>query len=258
MHKGSNLLLFLLMAVVIVSCADYGDEDRQHEEAKQIVRESSRNQPVMTTLGISDELEITVWNEEELTTSTTIDIDGNIHMILAGTIQADGLTIPELQKEITVRLAKYIKNPILGVQVSSRKSQKVYILGEVQSPGTVTLDSNISLWEAMAQVGGFTADANTERVMLLRREADLVRIAAVNMKFGSLEEPDQPVHNIVLRSRDVVYVFPTQISNIARFMSNVNSIISPLLSLQQGFLLWPDLIDTLGGTNSEATIFIGQ
>ncbi len=106
-------------------------------------------------LGPEDEIEIRVWDHDDLTRKTRIAMNGTISFPFVGDIKAGGLTVLELQKEIEHRLGpNYIIDPHVNVTVTEFKSQKFFVVGNVQKPGTYPLTKNITVVEAISLAGG--------------------------------------------------------------------------------------------------------
>jgi polysaccharide export outer membrane protein len=109
-------------------------------------------------LGPEDNIEIRVWDHDDLTRTTRVGLDGNISFPFVGQVKAQGLTLSELQKELEQRLGpKYIIEPRVSITVSEYKSQKFFVVGNVQRPGTYPLTKPIRVVEAISQAGGIAS-----------------------------------------------------------------------------------------------------
>jgi polysaccharide export outer membrane protein len=116
-------------------------------------------------LGPEDEIEIRVWDHDDLTRKTRIAMNGTISFPFVGDIKAGGLTVLELQKEIEHRLGpNYIIDPHVNVTVTEFKSQKFFVVGNVQKPGTYPLTKNISVVEAISLAGGVSTGTGNKPV----------------------------------------------------------------------------------------------
>lgn len=157
--------------------------------------------PKTYTIGAGDVLNIVVWDHPELaitpagTTSTTLGGDsttqsvvgngynvspqGLIQFPYVGTVKLAGLNEYEARELITERLAKYIKNPQVTVRIQSYRSGRVYLDGEVRSPGLQALnDIPMTLPEAIGRAGGFTATADRASIALSRNgQTTLINLA---------------------------------------------------------------------------------
>src|SRR5206468_10948471 len=87
-------------------------------------------------LGPEDQLTIRILNLDEVTaTPYSIDLSGNLDLPRIGRIKAAGLSIDQLQAELIAHSRQFLVNPAVHVEVSSFRSQPVFVLGAVRSPG---------------------------------------------------------------------------------------------------------------------------
>ncbi len=106
-------------------------------------------------LGPEDEIEIRVWSHDDLTRKTRVGLDGSISFPFVGEIKAQGMTVLGLQQELEKRLGpKYIIDPHVSITVSEYKSQKFFVVGNVNKPGTYPLTKPIRVVEALSLAGG--------------------------------------------------------------------------------------------------------
>src|SRR6516162_9759644 len=106
-------------------------------------------------VGGSDVLLITSYDQADLSGKFTVEADGTFTFPLIGRFHAGGLTLRAIEQGLKDRLReeRYFKNPQITVAVEQYRSQKVFIVGEVRSPGPYTLSGNITLVEALARAG---------------------------------------------------------------------------------------------------------
>lgn len=164
-------------------------------------------------IGPEDRLEIRVWDQEDLTREVYVSREGAFSYPLIGTVQAGGLSVEQLEKEIAARLSRgYIVDPQVTVTVKEFKSQKVMVLGEVATPGTYPLTGRTTILEILTKTGGPTKTAGPEiTVMRPRNTAGASgpqersandEVIKVNLK--KLLEGDTS-QNIYLKPNDTVY-----------------------------------------------------
>jgi len=186
-------------------------------------------------LGPGDEIEITVYRHDDLKRTIRIDPSGMITYPFVGDIKAAGLSIFELRDKIRDGLSKYIINPQVSIAVTDVESQKVIVLGEVNSPGLFSLDSPMTVLEAMSQAGGFTTDAKRKSVLLIRGGLENPKLVKLNLddalKKGDLSQ------NVYLQNGDIIYVPATFIANVSRFFEHLSKIISPIVSMESGYFI---------------------
>ena len=114
-------------------------------------------------VGPQDTLRITVFDEDDLSDVYTVDGDGSITFPFLGRVSVDGLTLREIQDEITRQLADgFLVNPQVSSAIAEYRLTVFYVLGEVRSPGQFRLPGNLSLLDALAAAGAITAQAGNE------------------------------------------------------------------------------------------------
>jgi polysaccharide export outer membrane protein len=151
-------------------------------------------------IGEEDELEISVYGEDDLFKTQTVRPDGKLAFPLVGEIRASGLTPDELKGELTSRLSAYVNNPRVTVIITQYNSKHVVILGEVRTPGLVRLMSDLTVLKGISRVGGVTEDADLLGALLIRNG----EILAVN--FERLLRRGDFSQNPLLQPNDTILI----------------------------------------------------
>ncbi len=193
---------------------------------------------------------------DDLSISAQIGTSGKIMYPLIGDVQAAGKGTFELRNEIQQRLSKYLVDPQVTINVSTIQSQKVHVLGEVKSPGTFILDKKIFALEAISKAGGFSNDANEGKVLLLRDEKGMPKVTILNLEIKKMIKNEKIYKNVPLKNGDIVFVPPSLIANVERFMVRFSNIIEPFTSLERAIIFWPQVIDALEGKRPEQNIIV--
>jgi len=167
-------------------------------------------------LGPEDEISITVWDHPDLMRKERINLEGKISFPLIGELQVTGLSQLQLEKRLKDMLADgYIVDPQVSVQVTEYRSQKVFVIGEVNSPGAYPLTKRTLLVEAIAMAGGVKPEADNEVMIvrpkknhvpttpLLPDEADPSELFKVNLRNVLEGEKSQ---NIEVLNLDTIFV----------------------------------------------------
>lgn len=124
-------------------------------------------EPVAYTLGAGDRIKVTIFDNEDLSGSFTIDGTGLISLPLIGKIKAGGMTVHETEKTIIAKLKPdYLKNPRVAVEVLNYRP--FYIIGEVKSPGSYPYVSGMKAVNAIALGGGYTYRARENNIYITR------------------------------------------------------------------------------------------
>lgn len=188
-------------------------------------------------LGPRDEVEVFVWQHADLSRTTVVNPAGFVSYPLVGTLKASGLTGEEVATRIREGLARYLVDPQVSVTVKSVRSQKVFVLGEVNRPGVFPLEGPMRAVEAIALAGGFNLDAETQSVLLIRgdlRQPELHTLPLDRTLFqGAVAE------NVQVQPGDIIYVPAMRIADTERFFRRISNIILPVVALLQGILFFP-------------------
>lgn len=150
-----------------------------------------------------DRLEIHVWKENDLTREVLVRKDGMISMPLVDDVQAAGLTPMELKKVVTDRLKDFLSEPQVTVIVKEPRKLMIYILGNVNKPGTYDTVKEVTFLQAIAMAGGLNDWASNNIVLITREKGKDIR-RVINYK--DVISGDALEHNVVLKSGDTIVV----------------------------------------------------
>lgn len=125
-------------------------------------------------LGPGDAIDVQVFGEPDLTRVLQMGADGRINYAFVGEITLEGLTVLEVEQEITRRLlGDYLVNPQVSVTISEYRP--FYIKGQVASPGSFPYQPGLTVARAISLAGGLTERASERKIYLVPeggREAD--------------------------------------------------------------------------------------
>jgi polysaccharide export outer membrane protein len=155
-------------------------------------------------IGPGDQLDILVWKDETLTRTVTVLPEGKISFPLIGDIVAAGKTVGELKKEFETKLAKYVSEPVVSVDVKQVNSALIYVIGRVNNPGRFVLNADISVMQALAMAGGCNPFARRNKIKIMRTEGDTTRV--IQFRYDDLVDDGRIDQNIRLKRGDVVVV----------------------------------------------------
>ncbi len=129
--------------------------------------------PANYQLGPEDELFIDVYGYSEASYKLKISPEGNVRIPSVGLIQLNGLTIESARKKIITQLSAIysgINTGETGVNVvlGNIRSIKVSLIGEVSMPGTYTLPSLASVFNALYASGGPSVNGSFRNIRIIR------------------------------------------------------------------------------------------
>jgi polysaccharide export outer membrane protein len=155
-------------------------------------------------IGPGDQLNIEVWKDPSLTRPVTVLPDGKVAFPLVGEIMAAGKSVSQLRKEVEERLALFVKDAVVTVEVRQVNSLQIYVLGSVKSPGRIALTSNIDVLQAISSAGGPGQFAKLSRIRIFRREGG--RTLIIPFDYEDVIAGKNLKSNILLRRGDIVVV----------------------------------------------------
>jgi len=124
-------------------------------------------------IGTEDVLQIIVWDNKDLEQTVTVRPDGKISFPLAGEIQAEGLTVPQLTEVLTQRLSTAVKNPNVSVMVKEVRSFRVHFVGRIVKPGVYPIKGGTPLLQALTLAGGPSENADLAAAYIIRGDKTL-------------------------------------------------------------------------------------
>lgn len=155
---------------------------------------------------IGDVLDVKLYLNPELNDEVTVRPDGMISTAIAQDIQAYDRTPAQITEALKTSYRSNLNNPQISVIVHSFAPNRIYVGGEVSSPGEfVTVGPNLTISQAVARAGGVKLGADRDRIFVIRRgPGDVPQMLAVD--YMGIISGKRPVADARLAQFDVVYV----------------------------------------------------
>jgi len=190
-------LAFLLL-LPLAAYAQGGKEALSQKQAQgEVVADSSQY-----IIGPEDILYVHVWKEDTLSRTVPVRIDGKISLPLVDEVAAAGLTPLQLKENLIKRFRDFVDIPNVSVIVMEANSFKVFVSGQVRTPGVLRLRSETSILQVIPMVGGFTEWANEKKILVIRKEGGQEKRIIINHK--RIVDGKDP--NFIVRSGDTIIV----------------------------------------------------
>lgn len=164
--------------------------------------------PKEVVLGVSDVIQINVWEQRDLSTEATIRPDGTITMPLVGDLPARGKTPSQLRDVIKTALQNFLKLQAgneVTVSVKTYNSYAFTVNGEVSRPGMYTSTKYLRAADAIALAGGPTRFAKRSDIRILRVDTKGDQIS-IPIDFDLVASGKRPDMNIWIMAEDVIYI----------------------------------------------------
>jgi polysaccharide export outer membrane protein len=186
-------------------------------------------------LAVGDKISLNVLFYKDFDAEAIVRPDGRITLPLVGDIQAAGFTPSALDSIVTERFSEIIVDPNVSIVVKEYSEQLVYVLGEVERPGSYPVERGMTLVGAISSAGGATNIARLTDVVLVRRETPQLAWGTkldVERFFQHGDFGADPY----LKAYDIVYVPRTKIGNVSVFLDTLfRPLSAPLGQVVRGY-----------------------
>jgi len=231
-----KLLVLIVGAVLVGSfmgCQTSGsmsEMEAEHQRLTGIIRQQL-NESRSGVLGVSetgvnassdvalrsgDEIELKFYYTPELDITQTVRPDGKISLQLIGEIDVLGKGPSELREELLKLYIPHLKKPEIAVIVRSLLNRRVYVGGQVTTPGVIEMLGEIDVLEAIMEAGGFLLpEAEFRNVIVIRHKEGQRYAYSVNLEDSLKGKGSQPFY---LQPRDIVYVPRTKITKVGQWV----------------------------------------
>ena len=131
--------------------------------------------------------------------------DGYVQLPYAGSVKLAGLTLDEAKQVLMEKLGVYLRFPDMSLIMRSYGPRKVYVMGEVASPGIHELGADsLNAYAALSSAGGVTRHGRSTQVQVLRVVGDTMYYKRLNIK-EYIKKHDL-TQNVALQDGDIIYV----------------------------------------------------
>ncbi|MBD2724902.1 SLBB domain-containing protein [Nostoc sp. FACHB-892] len=178
------------------------------------------------SLGGGDRIRVNVFEVPEYTGEYQIPPGGAINLPLIGSVSVLGLTTEQAADEIARRYSRFLKRPLISVNLLSPRPINVFVAGEVTRPGAYTLNLSggagdnpgvqyPTVLAALTTAQGVTLAADVTQVQL-RRKVGRASEQAVTVNLEELIQTGRLSQDITLRDGDTIVVPTASNFNVAK------------------------------------------
>lgn len=182
-----------------------------------------------------DEIEVATPTAPELTRTVKVGPDGRIQLPLVGQFMAADRSVSELNAVLAQAYATQLVRPVVEVTLKTSGPLKVFVGGEVGTPGVYDMPGDIDALQAVIMAGGLKPSARSGKVVVIRRGAG-GRPMVRTVDIGRLQKGAAGVAPVPLRRFDIVFVPRSTIAEIGVFVSSIREALP--ISFSYNFGSW--------------------
>jgi len=189
-----------VVMIMLAAFAGWGSGNAWAAGAQEQIEASSSEY----LIGIGDVLEVSVWNEPEISKTVFVRLDGKISLPLIGDVPAQGASPELLSRQISTAMSKLVADPSVTVTIKDSYSRIYYVVGQIAKPGEYRLNTPVSILQAIARAGGFAEWAKKGKIMIVRRSDGRDRI--INFDYDKFINDNIRDNNVNVMPGDTIVV----------------------------------------------------
>jgi len=155
--------------------------------------------PKTYIIGARDVLAIRIWREPEMSSNVVVRPDGKISLLLAGEVEASGLTPEALAVRVAEAYSKILTKPEVNVSVTSVQSKRYYLSGNVSQSGAVPLVTPTTILQALSSAG-LGQWAKKSKIIIMRGTE------RIKFNYDDVIKGKKLEQNIFLQDGDHIFV----------------------------------------------------
>ena len=194
--SGSKWLLAIAASLTLAACAT------SHPPAPS----AAASDAYSYIIGPSDNLNIVVWRNPELSMTVPVRPDGKISSPLIDDLNAMGKDSTALARDIEKELGKFIRDPVVTVIVTGfvgPYSEQIRVIGEAAKPQILAYKQKMTMLDVMIAVGGITDFADGNRATILRTSE---KNAQYSVRLKDLVKHGDVSANVEMKPGDVLII----------------------------------------------------
>lgn len=213
---GALVTVVVLVSTLLLGC--------QSTSRYPSASEAEAVTPPRVALLPGDVVEVKFFYTPRLDETQTVRPDGKIALQLVGELEVQGMTPAGLREELLKLYAQHLKDPEVAVIVRSFWNRRVFVGGQVMTPGIVEMPGKLTVLAAVMQAGGFDMrEAEVRNVVVVRHKEGRRYGYSLDLKPALVGGETQP---FFLDPQDIVYVPRTTIAKVDQWIDqHINQLI---------------------------------
>jgi len=191
-------------------------------------------------IGPGDRFNISLWGRIEGSYQVEVNRNGEITLPKVGAIKVWGLTLSELKKTIHDQLSRYYSGFQMNITMGKLRTIRVFIVGEAQMPGSYSLSSLSTVYNALFAAGGPSKRGTMRNIKLMRNGTAIKTVDLYDFLLKGDRSQDER-----LQSGDTIFV-----SMIGPVVGIAGSVMRPAIYEMKEKITLGELFDLAGGVTS--------
>jgi len=164
----------------------------------------------------SDVLVLTFPLSPEFNQTITIEPDGYVNLLGAGSVYIQEMTVPEVIEALKKAYSKILRDPVIDVDLKDFQKPFFLVLGQVGKPGQYDLRYDTTVSQAIAIAGSFTAESKTQVFLFHRVSPGWVEVKKLSLK--NILHGKNVNEDLHLQPGDMIYVPVNFITNFKKYV----------------------------------------
>lgn len=229
-------VIFILLGILLITATARAQKDTTAILAGEPVNKAAYR------VGPGDVLQITAKPsaalEDGVGRTEPVGPDGRISFDLIGSVYVEDKTSDEIDAEITRLLNEYIKDVEVTVIIASYEAKRVFIFGEVETPGKYLIKKNMTIMDVITEAGTPTRRASMRKVKLIKSTSVAGKQQILTVDVKKILKDGELNRNLMLADGDIIVVNPDMLSKLGYFVEKIFMPLRPFfyLGLATGIL----------------------
>jgi polysaccharide biosynthesis/export protein len=179
---------------------------------------ASTQPPAQYRIQPGDVLESHFIVDPALNEQVLVGPDGRVSFLYAADISAAGSTLPQLREKVVQKAGITDRSFLIALRNSV--GTRVYVIGEVNTPGEIVVNGQISALQAISRAGGYKLGAQRDDSVLMRRSPDN-KPSLYKVDLMSAANGRDPNEDVLLEPYDILYVPRDRLANVSMVFERI-------------------------------------
>ncbi|MBC8018953.1 MAG: SLBB domain-containing protein, partial [Verrucomicrobia bacterium] len=197
-------------------------------------------------LGPGDTLSLSVWGAINARHELTVDRNGEVMIPNVGMVKVWGLSYEQGRDVINKAIGRYFKNYEMSLTLGRLRTIQVFVVGEVEAPGSYSVSSLSTVINALSAAGGPSRNGSLRTIKITRNGQAQQAVDLYDMFLSGDRSKD-----VRLRNGDTIFV-PV----IGPVVAVAGEVRRPAIYEIKGAMMLPDVLEMAGGV--AATGYTGR